>query len=94
MVWDLRMRSSVQKFESSYAITAVSFSADEELVFTAGIDNVVKAWDRRREAIVFTLEGHTGRDSNTFTISHPPRLHPPPTFTTMLQIRLMIIIMS
>lgn len=58
MVWDLRSRTSVQRFEAAYAVTAVSFSEDEELVFTAGIDNVVRAWDRRNEDVVFTLEGH------------------------------------
>lgn len=58
MVWDLRMRSAVQQFEAPFAVTAVSISADDELVFTAGIDNVVRAWDRRNESVVFTLEGH------------------------------------
>jgi Prp8 binding protein len=60
LLWDLRQRSAVQTFEAPFAITAVSFSDDDELVFTAGIDNVVRAWDRRREEVVFTLEGHKG----------------------------------
>jgi len=51
----------VQSVESGFAVTAVCFSADDELIFTGGIDNVVKAWDRRTEAVVFTLKGHTGR---------------------------------
>jgi Prp8 binding protein len=59
MVWDLRARRSVQQFESEYAILAVSFSGNDEVVFTSGIDNVVRAWDRRRESVVYTLEGHT-----------------------------------
>ena len=52
-------RRSVQQFESEYAILAVSFSGNDEVVFTSGIDNVVRAWDRRRESVVYTLEGHT-----------------------------------
>jgi len=59
LVWDLRARRSAQTLEAPFAITAVSFSADDELVFSAGIDNVVRAWDRRREEVVFTLKGHT-----------------------------------
>mmetsp|Transcript_59432 Transcript_59432/g.112170 ORF Transcript_59432/g.112170 Transcript_59432/m.112170 type:complete len:293 (-) Transcript_59432:334-1212(-) len=58
MVWDFRQRSAVQTFEAPFAVTAVSFSEDDELVFTAGIDNIVRAWDRRRESVAFTLEGH------------------------------------
>lgn len=71
MVWDLRAKSCVQEFESNFAITSACFSADDELVFTAGIDNVVKAWDRRTEAIVFTMEGHTGTSAR-----HPLRSPP------------------
>ena len=59
MLWDMRSRRSVQQFESEFAILAVSFSDNDEVIFTAGIDNVVRAWDRRREGVVFTLEGHT-----------------------------------
>ena len=59
-VWDLRMRQSVETFDSGFPVTAVSFSADDELIFTGGTDNVIKAWDRRKESIVFTLEGHMG----------------------------------
>jgi Prp8 binding protein len=60
MVWDLRMRCSVQTLESTFALTSVSFSDDDERVFTAGIDNVVRAWDRRKESVIYELEGHQG----------------------------------
>jgi Prp8 binding protein len=57
-VWDFRSRNFVQKFESEYAITAVSYSGDDNYVFTSGIDNVVKAWDTRTESVLFIMEGH------------------------------------
>jgi Prp8 binding protein len=60
LVWDFRSRNAAQRFESEFAITAVSFSADDTYVFTGGIDNVVKAWDTRMESVIFTMEGHTG----------------------------------
>lgn len=60
LVWDFRSRTYAQRFESKYSITACSFAADDTYMFTAGIDNVVKAWDTRKEEVVFTMEGHTG----------------------------------
>ena len=64
MVWDLRMRQSVDTMAdpegSGFPLTAVSFSADQDYIFTAGIDNVVRAWDRRRQEVAFIMEGHRG----------------------------------
>ena len=59
MVWDMRARRRAQQFLSAFSVLAVSFSAENDIVFTSGVDNVVRAWDRRREEIVYSLEGHT-----------------------------------
>jgi Prp8 binding protein len=58
-IWDTRVRRSLQTFTNKYQQTAVAFSADDNLLFTGGIDNIVQAWDRRKMAVAFTLQGHT-----------------------------------
>jgi Prp8 binding protein len=58
-MWDTRVRRSLQSFNLPFQQTAVALSADDQLVFTGGIDNVVKAWDRRKMQVSFTLPGHT-----------------------------------
>lgn len=59
MLWDARERSCILALDSSYPVTAVSFSDDEQYFFSGGIDNVIKTWDLRMNQIVYTLEGHT-----------------------------------
>lgn len=58
-VWDMRAKRRAQGFESPFQVTAVALSGDGELVFSGGIDNVVRAWDRRTESVAFELAQHT-----------------------------------
>ncbi len=59
-VWDMRAKRASQTLEgpSRYQITAIDISDD--MVYTGGIDNVIKVWDLRKEnEVVMTMEGHT-----------------------------------
>merc|ERR1712118_469726 len=56
---DTRVRRSLETYTAKYQQTAAALSADDQLVFTGGIDNVVQAWDRRKKAVAFLLSGHT-----------------------------------
>lgn len=49
-LWDARLSSKNQQvglLEHEYARTAVSFGLDGNMVYTAGIDNTITAWDIR-----------------------------------------------
>merc|ERR1711865_854821 len=58
-LWDTRVRGCLHTFPDRYQVTSVAFSADDNLVFTGGIDNVVRAWDKRKNDVAFVLSGHT-----------------------------------
>ena len=40
-------------------MTAVCFNEDASQVMSAGIDNMVKVWDLRKNAVVTEISGHT-----------------------------------
>jgi len=58
-MWDTRVRRCLQTITAKYQQTACALSADDNLLFTGGIDNVIRVWDRRKTEISFTLEGHS-----------------------------------
>jgi len=58
-VWDIRKRHAITSFDTQYASTSACFSADSEQVFSAGIDNDIKAWSVREGSIENRFEGHT-----------------------------------
>lgn len=57
-VWDGRTRAPVQSFSERFPVLAVAASS-EGLVYSAGIDGVIRQWDTRRSAVALSLEGHT-----------------------------------
>lgn len=58
-VWDMRAKRASQTIAGgAYQITSIDISDD--MVYTGGIDNVVKVWDLRKEnEVVMTMEGHS-----------------------------------
>ena len=50
-MWDLRVKRSVATFADSFQVTAVTFSDAADQIFTAGIENVIKAWDVRTQKV-------------------------------------------
>lgn len=56
-LWDMRTKRSSKSLQCDrYQITSIDISDD--MVYTGGIDNVVKVWDLRKDAVVMALEGH------------------------------------
>ncbi|WZN63238.1 U5 small nuclear ribonucleoprotein [Chloropicon roscoffensis] len=60
-MWDLRWKRSAKTLQDTYQVTSVAFSDQADLVFTGGVDNVVKVWDARKDdEVLYTLRGHSG----------------------------------
>lgn len=59
MVWDHRKKSPIHTFQNTYQVTTVSFSDTAEQVISGGIDNDVKVWDLRKNALAFKMRGHS-----------------------------------
>ena len=59
-VWDLRVKKkAVRKMAIGVPQTCVELSADGERAYTAGVDEVVRAWDARMDGeAILTLPGH------------------------------------
>lgn len=64
-VWDVRAKDSVKTWDTPYPNLSTAFSRDGGIVYFAGIDNVIHAWDLKTDSLVYTLNGHvdsiTGR---------------------------------
>jgi len=57
-IWDERRRGCITELSADYQVTSVCFSDTAEKIFSAGIDNVVKIWDLRKNAVSERLIGH------------------------------------
>ncbi|CAL8105319.1 unnamed protein product [Calicophoron daubneyi] len=58
-LWDRRQKAHVQSFENTYQVLSVTFSDTAEMIFSGGIDNIVKGWDLRKLEASMLLTGHT-----------------------------------
>jgi len=58
-IWDQRRKRSIHTCQETYQVTSVSFSDQTDLVFTAGLENVVKVWDMRKYEVLYELKGHS-----------------------------------
>jgi Prp8 binding protein len=58
MMWDLRAKYEVKRFDHDYQVTAVAFNDDSSQVFTGSIDNVIYCWDVRKGQQLYTMQGH------------------------------------
>ncbi|KAF2006605.1 WD repeat-containing protein [Amniculicola lignicola CBS 123094] len=58
-VWDSRTKEAVAWIETPFPITAMALSEAGNELFTGGIDNDIKVWDLRKQAVTNTLMGHT-----------------------------------
>eukprot|EP00554_Chaetoceros_debilis_P011477 CAMPEP_0194107394 /NCGR_PEP_ID=MMETSP0150-20130528/7274_1 /TAXON_ID=122233 /ORGANISM="Chaetoceros debilis, Strain MM31A-1" /LENGTH=355 /DNA_ID=CAMNT_0038795785 /DNA_START=165 /DNA_END=1232 /DNA_ORIENTATION=+ len=77
MLWDTRKKGvPVSTLPHDYPVTAVSFGMDGNMVYTAGIDNCITAWDIRgssEKGKVMKMKGHT--DTITCLSLHPKGTH-------------------
>ncbi|XP_014252579.1 U5 small nuclear ribonucleoprotein 40 kDa protein-like [Cimex lectularius] len=58
-VWDPRKKGKATSLVNPYQVLTVSFNDTAEQVFSSGIDNEIKIWDLRTNAVATKLRGHT-----------------------------------
>ncbi|KAJ4366360.1 hypothetical protein N0V83_007996 [Neocucurbitaria cava] len=58
-IWDTRTKDAVAFIPTDFPITAICLAEAGNELFTGGIDNDIKAWDMRKQAVTYTLLGHT-----------------------------------
>lgn len=52
-LWDTRRKGPIDDLKCKYQMTAVSFNDTSDQVICAGIDNIVKIYDRRAQKVKF-----------------------------------------
>lgn len=57
-LWDARNKNAVKTLTDSYQVLSATFSEGAEQIFSAGIEPAVKAWDLRKDQVVYTMKGH------------------------------------
>ncbi|XP_074593874.1 U5 small nuclear ribonucleoprotein 40 kDa protein-like [Brevipalpus obovatus] len=57
-IWDLRTRKATQSFKDEYQILAVTFNENSDQIIYGGIDNLIKVYDLRKCAILYSMAGH------------------------------------
>ncbi|KAM7543119.1 hypothetical protein Aperf_G00000014301 [Anoplocephala perfoliata] len=58
-LWDRRQKTEVQNFQNTYQVLSVTFNDTAEMIFSGGIDNIIKGWDLRKLDVAMRLNGHT-----------------------------------
>ncbi|XP_032667423.1 U5 small nuclear ribonucleoprotein 40 kDa protein [Odontomachus brunneus] len=58
-VWDPRKHNECCTLNNTYQVTAVTFNDTTEQVISGGIDNDIKVWDLRKNAVLYKLKGHS-----------------------------------
>jgi len=59
IVWDFRVKGSVQTIQGQYPVTAVVFAHESNTIYSGEVDNCIRVYDRRNKQVLSTLEGHT-----------------------------------
>lgn len=57
-LWDVRKKTSAQKFQFKYQQTAVTFAEGDNHLYIGGIDNDIKVYDKRTMSVTYKLIGH------------------------------------
>lgn len=58
-IWDPRQKDAVDFLGTDFPITAVALSEAGNEIYSGSIDNDIKVWDIRKQAVVYTMIGHT-----------------------------------
>ncbi|KAG9508661.1 U5 small nuclear ribonucleoprotein 40 kDa protein, partial [Fragariocoptes setiger] len=59
IIWDVRKRKYAFLHEDNYPLTSVAFTKNGHSVVCGGIENVLKVWDLRKDAMIYGMRGHT-----------------------------------
>ena len=57
--WDPRTKYSTGYIDTGMPVTAVAWSEDGATVWSGGIDNDIRAWDVRKQEVVYSMLGHS-----------------------------------
>ncbi|CBY17997.1 unnamed protein product [Oikopleura dioica] len=57
-IWDTRRKGHIDDLKCRYQMTSVTFNDTSDQVICAGIDNVVKIYDRRTKRVCTNMKGH------------------------------------
>jgi len=58
-LWDPRQKRAADFIPTDFPITSVAIAEAGNELYSGGIDNDIKAWDMRKQEVVFTMSGHT-----------------------------------
>lgn len=58
-LWDPRQKRAVDFIPTDFPIASVAIAEAGNELYSGGIDNDIKAWDMRKQEVVFTMNGHT-----------------------------------
>eukprot|EP00557_Chaetoceros_sp_GSL56_P012728 CAMPEP_0176481678 /NCGR_PEP_ID=MMETSP0200_2-20121128/2957_1 /TAXON_ID=947934 /ORGANISM="Chaetoceros sp., Strain GSL56" /LENGTH=301 /DNA_ID=CAMNT_0017877917 /DNA_START=176 /DNA_END=1081 /DNA_ORIENTATION=+ len=72
-VWDARVKGATTTLDCQYPTTSVAFGLDAHVVYSAGIDNCITAWDLRIHDKSMMIKAHA--DTITCLSLHPKGTH-------------------
>ena len=58
-LWDPRQKRAVEFIPTDFPVTSVAIAEAGNELYTGGLENDIKAWDMRKQEVVFTMSGHT-----------------------------------
>jgi Prp8 binding protein len=70
-LWDSRQKKASVRLDSELPLTAVCLSSS--MVYTGGLDNLIVAWDLRKQRKIYAMTGHA--DTITCLELHPDGTH-------------------
>jgi Prp8 binding protein len=57
-IWDTRTRAVVKSFKDDYQLLACTFNEHADQVIVAGIENVLRVYDLRKDEFMYSMVGH------------------------------------
>lgn len=58
-LWDPRQKRAIDFIPSGFPVTSVAVAEAGNELYSGGIDNDIKAWDMRKQEVLYTMSGNT-----------------------------------